>query len=160
MAILYRPSLNDLLHLPVGEVALLPVDILADLQAEADELMRTAKATRERLDGALTLRYGEATSALRNLAGKDTGTVRLEDGPITVVADLPKKVAWDQSLLAGLVERIRTQGDDPAEYVEIAYKVQERKYAAWPGHLRAAFEAARTVVPGKPSFVLTRSDTQ
>jgi hypothetical protein len=47
-----------------------------------------------------------------------------------------------------MVERIRATGDDPAQYVEIAFKVPERKYAAWPDNIRAEFEPARTVKTG------------
>ena len=32
--------------------------------------------------------------------------------------------------------------------------VPERKYGAWPAHIRTAFEAARTVKTGKPTFML------
>ena len=47
-----------------------------------------------------------------------------------------------------MVEHIRAAGDDPAQYVDIAFKVPERKYAAWPDAIRAGFEPARTVRPG------------
>jgi hypothetical protein len=86
--------------------------------------------------------------------GKDTGTVRLQDGPVTVVAELPKRVDWDQTMLANLVERIRADGADPAEYVDIAFSVPERKYTAWPKDIRQEFEPARTVRTGKPKFRL------
>ena len=49
----------------------------------------------------------------------------------------------------------QAEGDDPAEYVDIAIKVPERKFAAWPSHIRSAFEGARTVRTGKPSFRLS-----
>ncbi len=78
--------------------------------------------------------------------------MRFDDGGVTVVADLPKKVEWDQEQLAATVERIRASGDDPAEYVDLAFKVPERKYGAWPGHIRTAFEAARTVKAGNADF--------
>ena len=84
----------------------------------------------------------------RQAAGKDTGTIRFDEGDFTVVADLPKRVDWDQDRLAAMVERIRAAGDDPAQYVDIAFKVPERKYAAWPDAIRAGFEPARTVRPG------------
>ncbi|TAN59658.1 MAG: hypothetical protein EPN20_14715, partial [Magnetospirillum sp.] len=90
----------------------------------------------------------------RRTEGKDTGTVRFDDGAVTVVADLPKKVEWDQAQLATIVGRIRASGDDPGEYVDLTFKVSERKYGAWPAHIRTAFEAARTVKAGKPTFVL------
>ena len=69
----------------------------------------------------------------------------LRPGP---VADLPKRVEWDQTQLAAMVERIRAAGDDPSEYVEIRFKVPERAYVAWPEAIRQGFERARTVKTG------------
>lgn len=154
MTIPNRPSLTDMMRLPLGEAANLPVEILALLQEEAEDGLRRAKAAKDWLDGALDRKYGAIAAELRSREGKDTGTVRFDDGGITVVADLPKKVEWDQEQLAATVERIRAAGDDPAEYVDLAFKVPERKYGAWPGHIRTAFEAARTVKTGKPTFTL------
>jgi len=74
--------------------------------------------------------------------------VRFDDGDFTIVADLPKRVDWDQDRLAAMVGRIRAAGDDPAQYVDIAFKVPERKYAAWPEAIRAGFEPGRTVRTG------------
>ena len=42
----------------------------------------------------------------------------------------------------------------PARYVFLD-EVSERKYAAWPPHIRKVFEAARTVQAGAQSFRLT-----
>ncbi|MBI5121308.1 MAG: hypothetical protein HZA67_09905 [Rhodospirillales bacterium] len=154
MTIPNRPSLADLARMSLGEIAALSGESLALLQEEADEALRRAKAAKDGLDGALERKYGAIAAELRKREGKDTGTVRFDDGGITVVADLPKKVEWEQDRLAATVLRIRAAGDDPAEYVETAFKVPERKYTAWPANIRTAFEAARTVKPGKPSFVL------
>ena len=41
------------------------------------------------------------------------------------------------------------------QYVDIAIKVPERKYTAWPESIRTAFAPARTVKTGKPSFRLS-----
>jgi hypothetical protein len=70
------------------------------------------------------------------------------------VADLPTQVDWDQHDLADLVERIKAEGEDPRDYVEVSLKVSERKYGSWPAHLRKAFEPCRTVHPGKETFQL------
>ena len=78
--------------------------------------------------------------------------MRLADGDHVVVADLPKKVRWDQIRLAALVAEIRTGGDDPAEYVSTEYTVSERAYGAWPTSIRTAFDPARTVTAGKPTY--------
>jgi hypothetical protein len=149
-----RPSLEEIHKLPIGEIAALPADQLALLQEDAEAAFQAAKTLKEWLEGAIALRYGDRAASARAAEDKDTGTVRFDDGPVMVIADLPKRVEWDQRQLAALVERIRAGGEDPSEYVELAFKVPERKYAAWPAHIRSAFAAARTVKTGKPTFVL------
>ena len=53
-----------------------------------------------------------------------------------------------------MVDRIRAEGDDPHAYVDVSLKVPERKFTAWPPAIRSAFESARTVRTGKPTFRL------
>jgi len=153
-----HPTLEQLRRIPIGEIVALPADQLALLQEETDEALRSAKAIKDRLEGAIAQRYAERAQAQRQAAGNDTGTVRFDDGPVAVVADLPKKVVWDQAKLAKLVERIKAEGDDPAEYVDTAIKVPERKFTAWPSHIRSTFEDARTVRVGKPTFRLSMNN--
>ena len=155
-----RIHLEDIRALPIGEIAALPAEQLALLQEDAEAALTAAKTLKEWLDGAIGLRFGERAQAARRDAGKDTGTVRLVEDGVTVVADLPKRVEWDQSQLRALVERIRAEGDDPTEYVDIAFKVPERKYAAWPSGIRAVFEDARTVRTGKPVFRLNLDEKE
>ncbi|EDP61741.1 hypothetical protein BAL199_00520 [alpha proteobacterium BAL199] len=150
-----RPSLDDIRAMPVGEIAKLPAEHLALLQEEADAALDAAKRLKEWLEGAIALRYADAATAKRRAEGKDTGLIRFEDGAVAVAADLPKKIEWDQSLLAALVERIRACGENPTDYVDIGFKVPERKYTAWPAAIRETFAAARTVRTAKPTFRLT-----
>jgi hypothetical protein len=150
-----RHRLGDLPTMPIGEIAALPADLLAVLQEEAEDAAKAARSLADWLNGAIGLRYADRAAAARRAEGKDTGTVRLDDGEVTVIADLPKKVAWDQAALGGMVARIRAAGDDPSEYVETSYRISERKYAAWPASIREGFDAARTVKPGKPTFKLS-----
>jgi hypothetical protein len=142
------PSIDEMINLPVGQIAQLPVDLLAVLQGDLDHAAKQLKAASARLSAALEIRYVARAAEARRACGKDTGTVRIVDGEFTVVADLPKRVEWDQDLLAEMVERIRTAGGNPTQYVDIALKVPERKYAAWPDVIRVDFEPARTVRPG------------
>ena len=143
-----NPTPDDLPGLSPQEIAGLPVELLAILQREIDDRLKRDKAAKTRLDAALTVRYATRAAEERQAQAKDTGTVRFDDGDFTVVADLPKRVEWDQSQLAAMVERIRAAGDDPTEYVDIAFKVPERNYAAWPDAIRQGFEPARTVKTG------------
>lgn len=154
MTIPNRITIDDLPTMPIGEIAALAGDQLALLKQDADERLRAAKTLCDWIDGAIALKYGDKAQEARRAGGKDTGTVRLQDGPVSVVAELPKRVDWDQAMLAGLVERIRTDGADPAEYVDIAFSVSERKYTAWPKDIRQEFEPARTVRTAKPKFRL------
>lgn len=154
MSIPNRITLDDIPTTSTGEIAALPAEQLALLQQEAADLLANAKRLKDRLDGGLDLKYRDRAAALRRNAGKDSGTVRIEDGDVVVVADLPKRVKWEQAKLAEIVERIRAGGEDPTEYVTIEFSVAERAYGAWPHGIRAAFEPARMVEPGKPTYRL------
>jgi len=59
-----------------------------------------------------------------------------------------------------MVARIRAAKDDPAQYVDITYKVPERKYTAWPDAIREGFEPARTVRAGALSVTLSPAEDQ
>jgi hypothetical protein len=152
--------LESIAKSPIDEIAQLPAEHLALLQEDAAAALDAAKQMKEQVDGAIALRFAGLADAQRRAAGKDTGTVRFDRDGVTVVADLPKKVDWDQTLIAAVVERIRAAGDDPSQYVDIAIKVPERKYGAWPDNIRAAFVPARTVKTGKQTFRLTIAGDQ
>jgi hypothetical protein len=148
------PTPDDLPSLSAAEIAALPVELLAILQCEIDKRLKRDKAAKTRFDAGLAVRYASRAAEERQAAGKDTGTVRFDDGDFTVVADLPKRVDWDQAQLGDVVERIRASGDDPAQYVDITIKVPERKYSAWPDGIRASFEPARMVRVGALKITL------
>lgn len=154
MTILNHITLEALARLPVAELVALPPTELARLQKEADKALRKAKLTVAWLDGALIQKYAARAKAARAESDKDFGVARFADGDVMVVVDLPKKVDWDQQELSALVERIKADGEDPREYVEVILKVSERKYGSWPGHIRKAFEPARTVSAGKETYQL------
>ncbi|MCC7495866.1 MAG: hypothetical protein IT204_26170 [Fimbriimonadaceae bacterium] len=149
-----RPSLETVRIMPVAEVVALPPSHLALLQADAREAVEAAKRLQDWIEAAIALRYEQRGIAARGAAGKDTGTVRFQDGDVEVIADLPKRVEWDQARLAALVEQIRAGGENPGEYVETSFKVAERAYTTWPERIRIAFEPARTVRTGRQTFKL------
>ena len=158
MTILNHLTLDALVRLPMSEIVALPAVELGRLQKEAEDALRKAKLTVAWLDGALNQKYAERAKAARADAGKDFGVVRLTDGGVTVVADIDKRVEWDESQLSALMERIAADGENPRDYVEVSLRVSERKYASWPPHIRKAFEPARTVKAGKESFQLMAGD--
>lgn len=113
-----------------------------------------ARRQLEHIERAIDLRYARQAKAARLALGKDTGVVHFDDGAVSVTADLPKRVEWDQPQLADLVARIAAAGDNPAEFVDTSYRVSETKYQSWPESLRSQFTPARTVKVGKPSYRL------
>ncbi len=150
-----RPTLEALRHMPMGDVVALPAEHLALLQSDAREAADAAKRMQAWIEAAITLRYQQRAIAARGMAGKDTGTVRFQDGSVEITAELPKKVEWNQAHLARLAEQIRAGGENPLDYLEITFKVPERAYTAWPERIRKAFEPARTVQTGRPTYRLT-----
>ncbi|HET6377639.1 MAG TPA: hypothetical protein VFG05_04950 [Methylocella sp.] len=150
-----RITLDKLRAMPIGAIAALPAEELAVLQQEADEGLKAAKSLKDWLEGAIALKYAGRAAQARANAGKDTGTVRFADGAVTVVAEVTKKVEWDQAKLAALVETIRAGGENPSDYVEISFHVSERAFGAWPERIRQTFAPARTVKTGKQAFKLS-----
>jgi hypothetical protein len=149
-----RPTLDALRHMPVSDVISLPAEQLALLQTDAREALDAAKRMQDWIEAAIALRYEQRAIGARVAAGKDTGTVRFQDGAVEIAVDLPKRVEWNQAQLAALSEQSRAGGEDPGQYVEASFKVSERAYTAWPERIRAAFEPARTVRTGRATYRL------
>ena len=145
---------DQVLTTPAGDLAEQSSELLFQLKNGAADLLTAAKAIVEHVDRALDLKYADRAHQLRLTADKDTGVVHFDDGRIHITADLPKKVDWDQQRLADIVRRIAANGDNPAEYVEISYRISETKFNAWPESLKSAFAPARTLKTGKPGFRL------
>jgi hypothetical protein len=151
-----RIHIGDLANMPVVDIAALPVEQLAVLQGEITAHMASARNLKTRLDAALDHRFGQRARGVRASHGKDTGTVRFEDGPVTISANLPKRVVWEQSKLAAVIETIRHEWrEDPTQYVKTELKVSEAAYSAWPEVIHELFRPARTVKCGKPVFRLS-----
>ncbi|MDP1604855.1 MAG: hypothetical protein Q8M03_16505 [Legionella sp.] len=133
---------------------------LACLSRDLAEQKAKLAALDERLTSAFDLRYGARAAQRRAEMGKDTGAVRFDDNGFVVVADLPKRVKWDQEKLRHAIEIISSSwNDDPADYVKTKLEVSERAYANWPRVVRELFQPARTVETGKPSYkIQSRGD--
>jgi len=152
------PSITDMLNMPAGELAQMPVELLAVLQAELAHATTQLKSATARFNTALDVRYATRASDARRACGKDTGTVRLVDGDFTVVADLPKRVDWNQEKLVQIAANIADSGEDPDEFIDTKLTVSERKYGALPEAWRKGFEPARTVKTGTLKVTLEAGD--
>jgi len=151
------PSLQDIASDPTILVGL-SLDALDALFSEAETQNKMISAAKRAITGCIDGRYTDAIAAAYRAQAKDFGTVRVSDGGYEIVADTPKKTEWDQSHLATVAGKIIAEGDDPTEYLDVTYSVPERKYTAWPEHLRQIFEPARTVKPGSRTIKLVRKE--
>lgn len=147
-------AIDQIQHKSLAELAKASGTELLSLQAAVQTELTRVKAIKDWIEAALRLKYEEQAQTLRLQADKDSGTVQFTDEEIQVVSTLPKKITWDQSRLAQMAQRLASGGEDPSEYIEVSYRVSERKYQSWPEALRQSFDAARTFTPGKPTFKL------
>ncbi|MBF0182674.1 MAG: hypothetical protein HQM03_21890 [Magnetococcales bacterium] len=145
-------TLDQLRQMPIGEITALPVRELARLQQEAAEAFSRVKLLNDLLDGVFARRFGDQATVLRQESGKSFGILRFWSDGVEIVADSKKEVKWDQQKLQAIASHIEESGEDPGEYVKLTYGVDERKYSAWPEHIKAVFEKARTVNNGRQTF--------
>ena len=148
-------TFDQIIKWPPGKIASLSVEELSLLTSDITEAKSNIAAVENKMRCGLDLKYGQRAATQRSNLGKSTGIVRFDDGFFSVVAELPKRVKWDQALLANAVKTIVEQWrEDPEQYVTTEYKVSEASYSAWPDVLRKLFEPARTVEHGKPVYRL------
>ena len=99
----------------VEEIAQLSAPELACILDDLAEQRAALALIEDKVRVALDLKYGARARQRRAEEAKDTGTVRFEDNEFTVIAELPKRVKWDQDKLRHAGEIIRTGwGDDPS----------------------------------------------
>ncbi len=92
---LNRPSLLRLAHMPVADVVCAASRMFWHCSSKTPMLHAIGQG-RQGLARWRHLPQVLRRGAHRRAEGKDTGTARFQDGSVTVVADLPKRVEWDQ----------------------------------------------------------------
>jgi len=149
-------TLDEIGNIVLAELESLPLEDFDRLVQRVSAAEEAARHYKQFLQGVLHRRFGERAGQLRREAGKTTGMVRFNVDGHTIVADLPKKVDYDQRKLKDAVDALRKWGEDPEDYVSLEVKVAEAKYTAWPPAVRQLFEPARTLRAGKPTYRLER----
>jgi hypothetical protein len=149
-------TLDEIGNIVLAELESLPLEDFDRLIQRVSAAEEAARHYKQFLQGVLHRRFGERAGQLRREAGKTTGMVRFNVDGHTIVADLPKKVDYDQRKLKDAVDALRKWGEDPEDYVSLEVKVAEAKYTAWPPAVRQLFEPARTLRAGKPTYRLER----
>ena len=145
----------DLAGMTVAQLVLLSIFDFNTAEHNVDEAIAFLKQLRTKLDAAKLQRFGEQARAALHDSGRDFGTAHINDGPLHVKYELPKKVTWSQPILKEMAERIVASGDKVEDYIDVKLAVSESRYTNWPTALQEQFAAARTVDGGKPSFTLS-----
>lgn len=154
-----RVTIEQLSQMPIRDIANLPVAQLAMLADDVGELKAQAKKLDDWLSSAIAMKYESAAKLARHAEGKDAGRVRFTDrydDVFEILADLPKKVTWDQKKMPAAIDEIRSWDEPIDDYVQVEYKVPEAKYNNWPEWLKQVFQPARIVSTGKPVFEIIR----
>lgn len=136
----------------------LSLDALDALLGEIDAETKVCGAAKKAIIANIETTYARSIAAAYDVEHKDFGTIRVSDGGYEIVVDTPKKVEWDQAILTEAGDKIAATGDDVHEYLDVTLSVPERKYTAWPEHIRRVFEPARTVKPGSRTVKLVRKE--
>ena len=144
----------QLSELSVNDALDLPIEQIFALQNEIEAAATEAKNARTWLDNYLDVRYGKVASDTRAKAGKTSGIQRVNDDDYVVIANQKQTIKWDQARLREAAETVASWGSDVNEYVTTELSVSESKFKAWEKRIKAVFEPARTIVPGKQSFVI------
>lgn len=134
-------NIFELEDAPPKAIDSLPVDVLYNLQHQAEAHAASAARIMAIVHGALSRRYADGLN--------DTGTHHRSESGFDITVTIPKRIDWDQEKIAEAVETIRGWGEDPSDYVDIRTTVAENKFKAWPPALRDLFAPARTVKAGK-----------
>ncbi len=150
-------TISEVPNIPIGKLATLPPDQLLCLQEQAEANLQNAKRLKDWLDSSISMKYRDIASNIRKLDYKDSGTIHFSDGDYKITCVVAKRIEWNQQKLKDVVSVIKEHGDNPAEYVEISYKVPETKYNGWPEHIKNIFKPARIFKLSKESFAITES---
>jgi hypothetical protein len=150
-------TISEVPNIQIGKLATLSPDQLLYLQEQAEENLQNAKRLKDWLDSSISMKYRDIASNIRKLDHKDSGTIHFSDGDYKITSVVAKRIEWNQQKLKDVVTAIKEYGDNPAEYVDISYKVAETKYTAWPEHIKNIFKPARIFKLSKESFAISES---
>jgi hypothetical protein len=151
-----RIHLEDLAGINPKALLDLPIDQLDLLLSEAQANVDTATSVLDGLKSILVSRFESKAAELRRAKGKDTGIVRVIQGDYEVVADLPKKVTWDQKTIGAALDALEAVDCDVpmSKLVKVEIKISEGYYEQLTPAQKAILLPARTVKTGKATYSL------
>jgi hypothetical protein len=136
------------------EISNLPIQDLQALAARLKEAIDTQDRRKKVLNEALRLRFEDIARAKLNQDGKDTGTVRIQEGGKIIIANFRKKIEWNNDELMEIIGKHPEHKED----IKCTLSIEERKYNNWPENIQKRFEQARTVKVSGYDFTINNSE--
>ena len=148
-------NLEDLLKLPVSDLAAKSGEELLVLVDNIEAQLEEAQRVRDWLESAIAYKYVYKATSIRSELQQEFGFIYFEDGVVKVTSEIPKAITWDQKKLAAIAETIRNQGEHPEEFMEVQYTVLDARFDEWPEVMQNAFRPALTIEQGTPKYRLS-----
>lgn len=133
-------------------------DLYATIEPELNAINATIEPEMNAISDKLKVIEEQIAATINPIAAMNRQTLKKDTGAIDFILEgihirheVPKRVKWNQPMLAGIAARIAQDGGNPAEYIRTEYKVMEKSYSAWPQFIKDVFEPARTVEHGAPT---------
>lgn len=139
----------------VRELSKLGETDLHDLSIKINEAFKWIKSLVEKFEQALATKYDEEAKKKLNENGADFGTCALKKGKFVVNIQMPKKVQWDQDILAKIYE---TTDPEMRKIFKLSYNIHEKDYAKLPGNMLELINPARMTTHGKVKIILSKED--
>ena len=124
---------------------------LYEYRNNLDAQIKELKANLDNANETINYMVSNEVQTLRDLQGKETGTVTVNvNGTLKVKHTVPKKVKWNQGILANLATMIQESGRAITDFMGVKYDVPEKLWSMFDADTQTAFQAARTIEHGKP----------
>lgn len=130
--------------------------LLMTLLGQAQQTKELATRDERQLKDELYRRFFTTVEAGLYEKDEPFGVVSTEFEGYKLAFTVPKKIEWDQEMLAAAYESLKSGNENPADYVEIKYNVPESKYKSWPESLKEKFIDARMTIPGSVTIKFER----
>ena len=108
------------------------------------------------VDNAISERLSEKAKSAFLTAGKDTGTIHLNEDGNDIAVEISKTVKWDQSALLKAFDSLPQE--TARHYCKMTLAISEDKYKNAPPDIQNLFVDARTVVPSAPKYTFTKGE--
>lgn len=125
--------------------------LLRQIEA-ADATIAVAERNKKLAIADLLDRREKEISALLSMKPEPFGDVTITVGNHQVKVNVPKKIDWEQKLMAAKYKEIASSGENPELYMQVKYNVSETAYKNFPDDVRSFFEDARTISKGNATL--------